>query len=124
MSRKHIRKETYPVEFILKLMKTSNDPSVILDRDNVRITGVRLRSFLKHGTDCCVCGVNGAFFAKEKNFRDVRYHLNLYAIDDNGKEVLMTRDHIIPRCRGGSEGINNMQTMCINCNNKKGSKIC
>jgi 5-methylcytosine-specific restriction enzyme A len=35
----------------------------------------------------------------------------------------MTRDHIIPKSKGGSDHLNNMQTMCTKCNNKKGNSI-
>jgi 5-methylcytosine-specific restriction endonuclease McrA len=94
-----------------------------LDGDSVRVTGVRLRSFAEHGVTCVTCGLVGTFFAKEKGGNDTRFHLNLYAIDENGKEVLMTRDHIIPRSKGGSEGIENMQTMCSRCNGKKADKL-
>lgn len=47
----------------------------------------------------------------------------MYALNEHGHEVLMTRDHIIPRSRGGSEGLENMQTMCTKCNSKKGNKL-
>lgn len=121
--RTNIRKETYDIDFILGVMSMGNFGRIKLDGDSVRVTGVRMKSFATHGTKCVCCGIEGKFFAKERSLGDVRFHLNLYAVDADGKEVLMTRDHIVPRSRGGSEGIENMQTMCTRCNGKKGDKM-
>ena len=55
--------------------------------------------------------------------QDKSYHLNLYAVDDNGDEILMTKDHIIPRSKGGIDDISNYQTMCRLCNEAKGNKL-
>lgn len=35
----------------------------------------------------------------------------------------MTKDHIIPKSKGGKDELNNYQTMCVICNVKKGNKI-
>ncbi len=35
----------------------------------------------------------------------------------------ITRDHIIPRIRGGSHDASNMIPLCISCNAKKGNKV-
>ena len=94
----------------------------------------RLYNFVVNGTKCVRCGIEGKFFAYEFNNKaalkltDTKgkshgRHLNLYAIDDKGREVLMTRDHIIPVSRGGSNAMANSQTMCSNCNTTKGNKI-
>lgn len=40
-------------------------------------------------------------------------------IDENGKEVLMTKDHVIPKSKGGANDISNYQTMCKRCNEAK-----
>jgi len=50
-----------------------------------------------------------------------RPHLNLFHRAPNGGLTMMTRDHIIAKSCGGSESIDNMQTMCCNCNSSKGS---
>lgn len=60
---------------------------------------------------------------KEKRPKDVSYHLNLYAVDENGKEILMTKDHIIPKSKGGKDHISNYQTMCVRCNMTKGNNV-
>ncbi len=50
-------------------------------------------------------------------------HLNLWSQDNNGDYCLMTKDHIRPRSRGGSNDLKNLQTMCRVCNNKKGNSL-
>ena len=34
----------------------------------------------------------------------------------------MTKDHIIPKSKGGKDILDNFQTMCFECNTKKGNK--
>lgn len=67
--------------------------------------------------------IEGKFFCKRKFSRPTTLHLNLYAVDDNGDEILMTKDHIIPRSKGGIDDISNYQTMCKLCNEAKGNKL-
>lgn len=47
-------------------------------------------------------------------------HLNLWHQDSDGSYGLMTKDHIIPKSKGGKDELSNLQTMCRICNNKKG----
>lgn len=83
----------------------------------------RYKVFFTKGYKCAKCGLEGSFFALEKNTpEDGRYHLNLYAKKDE-EEILMTKDHIIPRSRGGKNSLDNYQTMCTICNCKKGNNI-
>lgn len=90
-----------------------------LDGDMIKFSSGRLLTFYSKGTTCVRCGVEGAYFVKERNEADVSWHLNLYGIK-NGKEVLITKDHIFPRAKGGKDHLSNYQTMCHECNQKKG----
>jgi 5-methylcytosine-specific restriction endonuclease McrA len=74
---------------------------------------------------CVSCGTRGVYFALEQGQgtdKKDRAHFNLYALRD-GKEVMMTKDHIIPRKLGGTEIMENLQTMCQPCNTRKGHNI-
>lgn len=92
----------------------------------VKMTALRFRTFRKH-LDCVCCGTKASYFALEfrkgKKFNDKTPHFNMYGINKNGNEVLMTKDHIIPKSKGGPDHIDNMQTMCTHCNRKKGNKL-
>lgn len=44
-------------------------------------------------------------------------------IDDNDNEVLMTKDHIIPKSKGGKNNLSNYQPMCCICNKQKDNNI-
>lgn len=119
-----------PVEEVLSRM-TSDVPkykSEIFDGAEVNIGILNLKVFHAKGVGCTgPCGCNGQFFRIERSgtkgssiYND--WHLNLYTIDQRGQEVMMTKDHIRPKSKGGSDEVENLQPMCEICNRKKGSK--
>lgn len=89
----------------------------------IKISSLRIRTFFFKGLTCACCGAKATKFVLEhhthNNMIVVVNHLNFYAIVD-GKEVLMTHDHILARGLGGSDSIENTQTMCEKCNADKG----
>lgn len=123
----YIRKgRKYSVEEILPVLEEHKPPYrrklTNIDGDSININSSRLSTF-KTGTTCVCCGIEGAYFVKEKHARGKspkRFHLNLYAVLD-GTEVLMTSDHIVPHYKR-SGLTNNRQTMCCHCNQLKGSR--
>lgn len=123
------RKSTYSIEQIRELTKEvlfeedKRNAKVELDGDIIKGNSQRYQTFFTKGIKCVCCGIEGKYFAKEKVSRDKSYHLNLYAVDENGKEVLMTKDHILPKSKGGQDHIDNYQTMCVNCNVAKGNNL-
>jgi len=115
----------YKISEILPLIKGpihGKDRMVRLDGDVVKVSSKRLMTFSRHGVRCAQCGMEGLYFVKERHKKgSKRFHLNLYGRNEHGSEVLMTSDHIIPRSKNGSEGVQNRQTMCVVCNCKKGN---
>lgn len=102
--------------------------AIVCEGKVVKMSSKRLRTFVTKGVKCATCDLVGKYFALERHQMlsehsnpDV-WHFNLYAVDPDGLEVLMTRDHIIPVSKGGSDSLDNSQTMCSRCNNKKGNK--
>jgi len=119
-------KKRYPIEEVLSKIKPNvrkKESLVEFDGDRIKMNSHRYHLFATKGVRCVKCGLVGKFFAKEKTLPDERPHFNLYAVDENGNEVLMTKDHIIPKSRGGTNHISNYQTMCGPCNQAKGNLI-
>lgn len=134
MANRFERKETYQPEEVLPFLPRAKDypknfklKKVVRDYDGdpIKMGSERYYTFEK-SLCCSFCQIKGSFFAKERHvgkdgkpLQNGTYHLNLYAIDDNGNEVLMTKDHIIPKARGGKDRLSNYQTACAVCNEKK-----
>ena len=72
-----------------------------------------LRVFAVHGCTCVRCGRKGDRIVAWED-KGGGSHIDLFAGD-----VLMTRDHIIPRSKHGPNTDWNYQPMCAKCNNKK-----
>ena len=88
----------------------------------VNLTSNRVRTYLK-GVCCVACGVKGEVWRIQRQTAYSLYHLNLYARHGRKGWVLMTSDHIVPKSRGGSDGLENRQPMCVTCNEKKGNAM-
>lgn len=88
-----------------------------VDGFKVRPVSLRYKTFYQKGCKCVVCGKEGTHFKLCGDSATQRRHFNLYA--DDG--TLMTKDHIVPKSRGGQDLVSNMQTMCTTCNAAKGN---
>lgn len=123
-TKSYIRKGTYPVDWFLDKvdMNHTKRDVVDIDGDLIKLGSDRYKCFKNSGTKCVKCGIEGQFFAKEKMRKSKAeiYHMNLYAKDENGNDVLMTKDHILPKFHGGEDTVDNYQTMCDKCNSEKG----
>lgn len=119
--------EAIPVEEVIHLLKDASDTNqyMIMDGDPVKITSQRYPVFQRN-LKCSNpgCSLVGSVFYKEKTHPSHKsFHLNLYAINKQGREVLMTKDHRIPKSKGGANSQSNYDTMCTHCNSKKGNKL-
>lgn len=99
----------------------THQESVVIEGFDVYPRSLRYKTFIEKGYTCVCCGRKGAYYALECNekLNPNRAHFNLYSEDD----VLMTKDHILPKSKGGKDCIDNMQTMCVICNKQKGNRI-
>lgn len=84
------------------------------------------RSFTKwklfeQNITCVGCGISGSYAAVESKENANTPHINLWAVTKDGRHVLMTKDHIKPTSKGGSNDFSNLQTMCRDCNVRKGN---
>lgn len=125
MKSQYTRVAKFPIHDVLPYTNKGSEPKSYAGKI-VRMSSVRYRVFKTSGTKCVKCGIEGKYFALEKDRyskSERSYHFNLYAVDKGGKEILMTKDHIIPKSKGGTDHISNLQTMCANCNNAKGNKL-
>lgn len=137
MANNFERKETYKPNEILDFLPNPNDYPKghdlkkikrDYDGDMMKMGSQRYYTFAK--SLCCDhCCREGVFMAKERHLSKKgepvglgAYHFNLYAVDPDGTEVLMTKDHIIPKSKGGKNVVSNYMTMCEPCNKEKRNK--
>ena len=99
----------------------TNGQRIMFHGHKMHMRSTRLLSFRVNGIKCVKCGVQGAFFAK-KRYNDEAPHLNLYGFNKHGGPLLMTRDHVKPKAKGGTNHLFNSQTMCAHCNSTKGDE--
>jgi 5-methylcytosine-specific restriction endonuclease McrA len=127
------RKELYKPEEVLNFLP---DISLIGTKEIRKIKKDYNGDLIKMGSDryytfakslyCHHCQIEGVFFYKERalgkngDSHTTGFHFNLYAIDKNDKEILMTKDHILAKSKGGKNKISNYITMCRPCNEIKG----
>jgi len=116
-----LKPESYAIDEIVEYIN-SDESYVILNDTRVKVEGLRLNTFTKH-TVCSSCGRAGSHFRiaskKKKKNGPHTFHLCLWSDD----KIQMTKDHIIPKSKGGADHLSNMQCMCTKCNMKKGNKI-
>lgn len=111
-----IRLKTISIEEVFEWIE-KNPRRIYWERGDYVINCKRAKVFHKKGLVCVNCGVEGKFFALEKD-RGGGIHLDLYGLIDE-EEVLITIDHIVPKSKGGVNKIINFQTMCKLCNEMK-----
>jgi 5-methylcytosine-specific restriction endonuclease McrA len=112
----------------LRVIYSNSDRKLNINGYKIKISSKRLQCFLEKGLTCNFCSKKASYFVLEKLKKDeldlsISPHLNAYHLSDDGIETLMTCDHIIPLSKNGKNYIDNMQTLCYPCNNKKGDKM-
>ncbi len=120
--KKYDRLKTLTLEEGFALIREGvEETRVMIDGALVSRRSTRLLTFLTYGPKCShpECIYVGSFFAIERDMTDAGkdpvakpYHLNLWGITEDGREVLFTHDHTRARSHGGSDSLENTRTMC------------
>lgn len=113
-------KERIPVDEGIVLI----GKSCIMYGAKITTTSRRLKLVkYKENKGCSCCGAKLTHFNVEHQRGQVDgvFCLAPYATMENGREILLTWDHIVPKALGGSDHSDNSQIMCMKCNNEKGS---
>ena len=115
----------YSIDEVFNLLgeDTLKETGKLIKSDSIEFNGYqiykdswRYRTFYQKGVRCACCGRIGTYFKLKADSKNIeRAHFNLFSEDG----TLMTKDHIIPRSKGGPDCIENFQTMCEECNKKK-----
>ena len=115
-----LRIAEYEVAEILALSTVEESRRIFVHEGieyNVKMNSDRYEVFKKSCT-CVVCGLEGTKMILERHTEGVNPHFNLYGVEDS-ELILFTKDHIIPKSRGGKNELKNYNTMCVICNNIK-----
>lgn len=80
-----------------------------------RFSVANLKTFAVHGCKCVRCGREGNRIVAWQD-KGGGLHVDLFS-----GNILMNRDHIIPKSKKGGNTDWNYQTMCVKCNSSKGN---
>lgn len=110
----------YPLEYILPLIGMYSTYSFIVDNKTyvARIGTDKLLLF-KSFPECSYCKKKGSYFTLEKHQDSNICYLNLYTEDG----LILTKDHIVPKSKGGPDLLHNYQTLCQVCNGLKADTL-
>lgn len=71
---------------------------------------------------CAICGAKAKYTAIVKMLDGNDYTFRFFTIK-NGIETMFNIDHIIPKSKGGSDKVDNLQVTCVDCNERKSNKV-
>jgi len=122
VSKKATRVKVYSIETIFNFIKDNPEEMYYVDEEGNRSKLRRAKVFFEKGIKCIECPIEASYFALDR-WLDKSFHLDLFGIDSDGDEVLMTVDHIHPKSKGGKDHIDNYAPMCTVCNYLKADAV-
>lgn len=120
MGQKYKRAGLVSIKMAVLAIKDKTTATAQFCGHTVKTKGLRLRTFAEDGVVCSACKLKANYFAVENNSSG--WHLNLWGVNAEGREILFTHDHTVARCLGGEDKRSNTTTMCSPCNNAKGRR--
>ena len=117
MSRNKVLIEKLPLT-IIEDTYNKKQSKIEIEGYKVKTKDDRYLNFITNGFRCAKCGIKGKYVKLECNSR-LGNHFNVYGIDKEGNEILLTKDHIYPKSKGGLNNIKNYQVLCERCNHNK-----
>ena len=118
--------EEFRPDEILPHVCTEEEGNIVLFHGvPVKMWSQRYQLFAKKGVECVCCGLKGSIFSLETFYRDKdkgKFHFNLYGIYEDRERVMLTKDLIVPKSKGGKDHIDNYQVLCTKCNIAKGKR--
>lgn len=128
--KKHTKGGNVPIDEVFSQMGDGDRQyiSAIINGVEVNLGTLNVRMHFHKGVDCIACGAKGDHFKVQRSpgpphITFSQWHLNLFAINADGQEVLMTKDHRYPKSKGGPDTIANLDPMCTTCNALKADKV-
>lgn len=121
-----IRYSMIPIQQVFsELVGTRGIKDVTVDGTvyQLKANSARYKLFKRKGLVCRRCGRRANAACIEASEPGTRPHVNFYLIRPGEKDLLFTKDHIIPKCKGGKNTQANYQPMCTRCNSKKGGEL-
>lgn len=117
MKREYLKTHNYKIlkTYTIKEIKAHGNADSFLDPDvtDKKIKLRRAQILNQIGYQCCEhnCGLKDFYFGLGID-KGGGIHLDLYGIDQDGDDVMITIDHIKPKSKGGKDVINNFRSMC------------
>jgi hypothetical protein len=107
-----------------KIAALPKNSRIVAGREIALCAGIKLFISSSRPITCynCDCSADRWIMGKGKR-ENGRPTLNLFGTRSDGKLLMMTRDHIIPRSMGGLDLIENLRPACEICNNNRGSEM-
>lgn len=127
MAKNYVRAGKIPLQLGIKLLQKWQAENWAglepFKKVNIKKKSQRYILFLRYKDKlkCVTCGAKATYFAVEKDpYQGSNYHLNLYGVNEEGETIMLTKDHILPKAKGGRNIQSNYQLMCNQCNSLKG----